>query len=107
MANALANHLGKKILLANFPTLKIAHACHMADNGVKNTFQFVFREAKIQNAIVFFDECEALFESRDYSSSFSEVNTALSCIEKYDGIIIMATNRPYDLDEAMYRRIHM
>jgi len=28
-------------------------------------------------------------------------------IEQYEGLIIMATNRPYDLDEAMYRRINL
>ena len=29
----------------------------------------------------------------------------LTSIEKHEGIICLATNRPYDLDEAMYRRI--
>ncbi|ETO23624.1 hypothetical protein RFI_13555, partial [Reticulomyxa filosa] len=94
-------------IVGQLPDLRIAHASHKTDNGVKDTFRFIFREAKIQNAIVFFDECESLFESRDYKSLSSEVNTALSCIEQYDDIIVMATNRPYDLDEAMYRRIHM
>ena len=28
-----------------------------------------------------------------------------SYIHRHDGLIIMATNRPYDLDEAMHRRI--
>ena len=27
--------------------------------------RFLFREAKIHNAVIFFDECEPLFESRD------------------------------------------
>ena len=27
--------------------------------------RFLFREAKIHNAILFFDECESLFETRD------------------------------------------
>ena len=27
------------------------------------------------------------------------------CNIRHDGMIIMATNRPYDLDEAMHRRI--
>ena len=27
--------------------------------------RFLFREAKIHNAVLFFDECESLFESRD------------------------------------------
>ena len=27
------------------------------------------------------------------------------CFSRHDGLIIMATNRPYDMDEAMHRRI--
>ena len=28
-------------------------------------FKFIFREAKIDYAILFFDECEAIFETRE------------------------------------------
>ena len=35
------------------------------------------------------------------------MNIVLNAIEQYDDIIILATNRPFDLDEAMYRRIHL
>jgi len=28
-----------------------------------------------------------------------------SLISRHDGLIVMATNRPFDLDEAMHRRI--
>ncbi len=64
----------------------------------------IFREAKIHNSIVFFDECESLFLSRDKDHA-SRVNTLLTELEHYDGICILATNRPKDLDEAMHRRI--
>ena len=38
------------------------------------------------------------------SSDF--LSLLLFCIfARHDGLIIMATNRPYDLDEAMHRRI--
>ena len=33
------------------------------------------------------------------------MTSLLTEIERFEGIIILATNRPYDLDEAMYRRI--
>ena len=29
----------------------------------------------------------------------------MNCLCRHDGLIILATNRPYDLDEAMHRRI--
>ena len=34
------------------------------------------------------------------------LNTLLSEIERHEGIVFLATNRPYDLDEAMHRRIN-
>ena len=64
----------------------------------------LFREAKITQSLLFLDECETLFETRNRSKNAS-VNIALSMIERYDGIMVLATNRSYDLDEAMHRRI--
>lgn len=53
---------------------------------------FVCREAKIHDALLFFDECEAIFEDREKHGSH-HVNLLLTEVEKHDGIIIMATNR--------------
>ena len=72
---------------------------------VQEAFRFIFREAKIQNAIVFFDECEPLFESRDRQTGTSAVNVALTEVEKFSGTIVCATNRPEIIDAAMMRRI--
>lgn len=32
---------------------------------IQELLRFLFREAKIHNAVLFFDECESLFESRE------------------------------------------
>ena len=103
MANAIANHLNRKILLINYTKLSSG-----GGNGEKadELLKLSFREAKIQNAVIFFDECEGLFESRDLRGN-KNVNVVLNAIEAYDDIIILATNRPFDLDEAMYRRIQL
>jgi SpoVK/Ycf46/Vps4 family AAA+-type ATPase len=95
LANAIATKLQRKILLINFPTL--------GDNSAGNIIKLIFREAKIHNAVIFFDECESLFQNRDLGSR--NVNMILTELERYDGISIMATNRPNELDEAMHRRI--
>ncbi|KJE90794.1 hypothetical protein CAOG_02039 [Capsaspora owczarzaki ATCC 30864] len=95
LANALASHLGKRILLINFPSLG-----SQPDQVIK----FIFREAKLTDAILFFDECEALFKSRELGGS-SNINLLLTEIEQHGGLSIMATNRPVDIDEAMHRRI--
>ena len=44
-------------------------------------FKFIFREAKINDAILFFDECEAIFETREKGGH--DVNMLLTEIERY------------------------
>ena len=85
----------------------IAHTqpVHAPSRTSQEAFRFIFREAKIQNAIVFFDECEPLFESRDRQTGTSAVNVALTEVEKFSGTIVCATNRPEIIDAAMMRRI--
>lgn len=95
MANALANHLGKKILLINFPSLGELHG--------DKVLNFFLRLAMVNGALVFIDECDAAFQSRDLGSK--KVNVLLSAIERFKGLIIMATNRPYDIDLGMINRI--
>ena len=98
MANAIGNNMNRKILLLNYSALP--------SDKTEELLHLTFREAKIQNAIIFFDECEGLFQSRDLRGNH-KVLIALNMIEQYDDIIILATNRPFDLDEAMYRRIQL
>ena len=93
-ANAVAKMLGKKVLLVNFPLLRAERVSP----------QSILREAELGNAVVFFDECESLFAARQYGGS-SEMTELLTEIERFEGIIFLATNRPHDLDEAMHRRI--
>mmetsp|Transcript_16708 Transcript_16708/g.19244 ORF Transcript_16708/g.19244 Transcript_16708/m.19244 type:complete len:1183 (+) Transcript_16708:634-4182(+) len=94
LANAIATKLDVKILLINLPTLG-----PMAGSTVK----FLFREARINKALLFFDECESLFMSREKGGT--AVTSILTELERFDGLCVLATNRACDLDEAMYRRI--
>jgi SpoVK/Ycf46/Vps4 family AAA+-type ATPase len=96
-ANALAKKLGVKVLLVNFPDL--------GSNSSGAIIKFLFREARINRALLFFDECESLFMSRNKGGK--QVNMILTELERYDGLCILATNRAYDLDEAMHRRISL
>jgi hypothetical protein len=71
----------------------------------------VFDEAEATNGVLFFDECDALFgkrtEIRDAHDRYAniEVNYLLQRIDRYDGIIILATNLRSNLDAAFTRRI--
>ena len=96
-ANAVARRLGRKVLLVNFPLLRAEKS-----GGVSP--QSILREAELANAVVFFDECESLFAQRGAGGS-SEMTELLTEIERFEGLIFLATNRPADIDEAMYRRL--
>lgn len=71
----------------------------------------IFREAESSNAILFFDEADALFgkrsEVRDSHDRYAnvEISYLLQRMEAYDGVTILATNLRANLDEAFTRRL--
>ena len=71
----------------------------------------IFKEAQSSNAILFFDEADALFgkrsEVKDARDRYANIEIAylLQQIEAYDGIAILATNLRQNLDDAFTRRL--
>lgn len=71
----------------------------------------IFNEAEASNAILFFDEADALFgkrsEVRDSHDRYAniEISYLLQRMEAYDGVTILATNLRANLDEAFTRRL--
>jgi hypothetical protein len=77
----------------------------------KNAEQ-VIRTAANNNAVLFFDEADALFarraaEIRDAQDKFANTDTAflLQAIESYSGVAILATNLKSNIDPAFMRRL--
>jgi len=72
----------------------------------------VFQEAETSNAILFFDEADALFgkrsEVKDAHDRYAniEINYLLQRMEEFDGLVILATNLRKNIDEAFFRRMH-
>lgn len=72
----------------------------------------IFGEAETSNAILFFDEADAIFgkrsEVRDSHDRYAniEINYLLQKMEEYDGIVIMASNLSNNIDDAFLRRMH-
>jgi SpoVK/Ycf46/Vps4 family AAA+-type ATPase len=72
----------------------------------------IFREGQNSNAILFFDEADALFgkrsEVRDSHDRYANIEVAylLQKMEVYDGVVILATNLRKNMDEAFARRMH-
>lgn len=102
--NAIATELKKKVLLCDFNSLVNKKDSQHAD--IEIDLKGLFRESKLSNALLFFDECEHIFKNRNYGSD-RVVNSLLIEIEKHEGVVFLATNRPHELDEAMHRRITM
>jgi len=71
----------------------------------------IFAEAVTSNAVLFFDEADALFgkrsEVRDSHDRYAniEINYLLQKMEEYEGTVILATNLRKNMDEAFVRRI--
>lgn len=72
----------------------------------------IFDEAERSNAILFFDEADALFgkrtEVKDAHDRYANIETSylLQRMESYEGVAILATNLFQNMDEAFVRRIH-
>jgi len=71
----------------------------------------VFEEAEQSNAILLFDEADALFgkrsEVKDSHDRYAniEVNYLLQKVEEFDGIVILASNVRGHMDDAFIRRM--
>lgn len=71
----------------------------------------IFQEAETSNAILFFDEADALFGKRtevsDAHDRYANIETSylLQRMEEYEGVVILATNLRDNMDEAFTRRI--
>ncbi|WP_437896338.1 ATP-binding protein [Sorangium sp. So ce124] len=76
----------------------------------KNLSQ-IFAAAETSNAILFFDEADALFgkrsEVKDAHDRYANIETSylLQRMEEYEGITILATNLRRNLDDAFARRM--
>lgn len=71
----------------------------------------IFTEAEHSNAILLFDEADAVFGDRaavsDATDRYAnvEVNYLLQRIESYDGVVLLTTNFESNIDSAFMRRI--
>jgi AAA+ superfamily predicted ATPase len=73
----------------------------------------IFDEAETSNAILFFDEADALFgkrsEVKDAHDRYAniEINYLLQRIEEFEGLVILASNLRKNIDDGFFRRMHV
>ncbi len=106
-AEAIANALGKKLLVVRYSEVESLWAGETSKNVAA-----VFRAAAEHDAVLFFDEADAI-ASRRFSSvtqgyqreANAVVNVLLKELEEFDGATIFATNLAANFDPAFERRI--
>ena len=93
LAKSLAAHTGRPLLSVN--------AADLPDKeGVDAALRELFAEGTLREALVLIDEAEALYARGDRRKA-----TAFNELEAFEGVCILTTNHPEQLDEALERRI--
>jgi hypothetical protein len=105
-AEVIANQLGLDLY-----RIDLARVVSKYIGETEKNLARVFEAAEAANAILFFDEAEALFgkrsEVKDARDRYANIEVAylLQRIEDYEGIAILASNLVESMDDAMCRRL--
>jgi SpoVK/Ycf46/Vps4 family AAA+-type ATPase len=106
-AEAIAHTLGKRLLLVRYAELE-----SMWFGETPKNVAAVFRLAEEEDAVLFFDEADAIAARRTTEvdrgaqrESNTVVNVLLQELERFDGVVIFATNLAVNFDPAFERRI--
>jgi len=106
-AEAIAHALGKKLLVVDY-----AEAESMWLGETPKNIVAAFRAAADQNAVLLFDEADAIATKRSAGAGLAAdrernltVNDLLRELEAFNGIVIFATNLAANFDRAFERRI--
>jgi transitional endoplasmic reticulum ATPase len=67
-----------------------------------------FKEAEVNGSILFFDEADSFFGSREGGSEYhaEETNELLTQMENFQGVLVCSTNFTQKLDQAAMRRFN-
>ena len=102
-AEAIAREIGKPLMIVNYAQLE-----NMWVGETEKNIEAVFKAAAEKQAVLFFDEADAVFHRRGMTSApwtNRDVNVLLHHLEDHEGVVILATNMARVLDRALDRRI--
>ncbi|QNU65814.1 ATP-binding protein [Ruminiclostridium herbifermentans] len=106
-AEVIANEIGLEIY-----KIDVSQIVSKYIGETEKNLSEIFAEAETSNAILFFDEADALFgkrsEVKDAHDRYAnvEISYLLQKMEEYTGIVILATNLNQNIDDAFLRRLH-
>lgn len=107
-AEVLAQMLGRDLLKVDLSAV-VSKYIGETEKNLKR----IFSGAERSDAILLFDEADALFgkrsEVKDAHDRYAniEVNYLLQRLEEFEGMVILATNFAQNIDDAFSRRIQM
>jgi len=106
-AEAIAHALGRRLLVVRYAEIESMWMGETPKNVTS-----VFRLALEENAVLFFDEADAIATRRSASldraidrESNTVVNVLLQELERFNGVVIFATNLASNFDPAFERRL--
>ncbi|MGA8248171.1 MAG: AAA family ATPase [Nocardioides sp.] len=105
-AEVIAADLGLDLYTVNLATVVDKYVGETEKN-----LERIFSEAGGVNAVLFFDEADAIFgkrsEVRDAHDRYANIESAylLQRLETFDGLAVLATNLRANIDEAFTRRL--
>ncbi|MDF2440811.1 MAG: hypothetical protein JWN98_1795 [Abditibacteriota bacterium] len=106
-AEAIASALNKKLLVVRYSEMESLWAGETGKNVAA-----VFHSAHEQDAVLFFDEADAIAGRRfaNITQGYQReantvVNVLLKELEEFDGVVIFATNLAANFDPAFERRV--
>jgi len=106
-ADAIAHALRRKLLIIRYAELESMWMGETAKN-----VSAVFRRAREEGSVLFFDEADAIASRRSslpdhgfLREANTVVNVLLQELESFNGVVIFATNMASNLDAAFERRI--
>ncbi|MFY1671357.1 AAA family ATPase [Plantactinospora sp. WMMB334] len=106
-ADVLAHDLGLDLYRIDLSTVVSKYIGETEKNLSR-----IFAEAATSNAVLFFDEADALFGKRsavrDAHDRYAnlEISYLLQRMEQHEGVVVLATNLRKNLDDAFIRRLH-
>jgi hypothetical protein len=106
-ASVIAHELGLPLFRVDLSSVVSKYV-----GETERNLEAVFRASEHGNAVVMFDEADALFGKRsevsDAQDRYANIEVAylLQRMETYDGVLFLTTNLATNMDEAFSRRIH-
>ncbi len=102
VSESIAAVLGKNLMIISSATIQ-SNIPGQSERNMTESFE----KATQEDAVILFDECDSIFYNRDAVGAIlsAEINHFLTEIERFDGVVLLTTNRLHKLDGALQRRV--